>query len=78
MREADLVVLCLPDERPRKLWLWWSRWAAMRPRSSMPAPRIGSRRLGLRVPRDGCGPGEALREANRVSNPGCYPTARMR
>jgi len=76
MRAVDLVVLCLPDEAARQ-----GRGADRRTGQGCPkgdrrqhgAPRCP--RLGVRLPRDGCGQTEAVRKARRVSNPGCYPTA---
>jgi N-acetyl-gamma-glutamyl-phosphate reductase len=75
MREADLVVLCLPDAAAKE---------AVAIADSMPGggPRILDASTAHRVadgwvygfPELAPGQADAIREARRVSNPGCYPT----
>jgi N-acetyl-gamma-glutamyl-phosphate reductase len=75
MREADLVVLCLPDEAARAAVGLIERLGAQ-------APRVVDASTAHRVapgwtygfPEMAPGQAAAVRRARRVSNPGCYPT----
>ena len=75
MAEVDLVVLCLPDEAAKEIGGAGRRaWRRTRRSCSMPAPRIGSTRLGLRLPGADAGQAAQIAAAHAVANPGCYPT----
>jgi N-acetyl-gamma-glutamyl-phosphate reductase len=75
MRQADLVVLCLPDR---------AALAAVALLASLgdAAPKVVDASTAHRVaegwvygfPEMDAGQAEAIRRARRVSNPGCYPT----
>jgi N-acetyl-gamma-glutamyl-phosphate reductase len=76
MREADLVVLCLPDDAAKAA-------VALIDTLGADAPRIVDASTAHRVaegwvygfPEMDDAQAEAVRRAKRVSNPGCYPTA---
>jgi N-acetyl-gamma-glutamyl-phosphate reductase len=76
MREVDLVVLCLPDEAAKEA-------VALADQLGDAAPRIVDASTAHRVapgwvygfPEMDKGQAEAVRQARRVTNPGCYPTA---
>jgi len=75
MRQADLAVLCLPDEAAREA-------VALLTSLGDDAPKIVDASSAHRVaegwvygfPEMAAGQAEAIRKAKRVSNPGCYPT----
>ncbi|MBI1239369.1 MAG: N-acetyl-gamma-glutamyl-phosphate reductase [Alphaproteobacteria bacterium] len=75
MREADVVVLCLPDEAAREA-------VALIDQIGDQAPRVLDASSAHRVadgwtygfPEMGAGQSGAIAAARRVSNPGCYPT----
>ena len=75
MREADVVVLCLPDDAAREA-------VALADSLNQDAPRIIDASSAHRTA-DGwvygfpeliSGQADAIRQASRVANPGCYPT----
>jgi len=76
MREADLVVLCLPDEAAREA-------VALIDAMGPDGPKVIDASTAHRVaqgwvygfPEMDADQTEAVRSARRVSNPGCYPTA---
>jgi N-acetyl-gamma-glutamyl-phosphate reductase len=76
MREADLVVLCLPDAAAREA-------VALIDEMGPDGPKVIDASTAHRVaqgwvygfPEMDPGQTEAVRSARRVSNPGCYPTA---
>jgi N-acetyl-gamma-glutamyl-phosphate reductase len=76
MREVDLVVLCLPDDAARQA-------VALADQLGSDAPRIVDASTAHRVapgwvygfPEMDKGQAQAIRQARRVTNPGCYPTA---
>jgi N-acetyl-gamma-glutamyl-phosphate reductase len=76
MREVDLVVLCLPDDAAKEA-------VAMADTLGESAPKIVDASTAHRVapgwvygfPEMDAAQGEAVRNAKRVTNPGCYPTA---
>jgi N-acetyl-gamma-glutamyl-phosphate reductase len=75
MREADLVVLCLPDEAAKEA-------VALVGSLGGDAPKVIDASTAHRVadgwvygfPEMDAGQAAAIRKASRVSNPGCYPT----
>jgi N-acetyl-gamma-glutamyl-phosphate reductase len=75
MAEADLVVLCLPDEAAKEA-------AAMAGGLGADAPKLLDASTAHRVHPDWTygfaemidGQGERIAAAGKVSNPGCYPT----
>ena len=75
MHEADLVVLCLPDDAAREA-------VALADQLGENAPRILDASTAHRVapgwvygfPELDKGQADAVRKAARVANPGCYPT----
>jgi len=75
LRQADLVVLCLPDDAAREA-------VAMCEALGDDAPRILDASTAHRTsggwvygfPELSAGQAEAVRTAKRVANPGCYPT----
>lgn len=75
MRQADLVVLCLPDEVAKEA-------AAQLASLGDNGPKVVDGSSAHRVaegwvygfPEMAAGQTEAIRKAKRVSNPGCYPT----
>jgi N-acetyl-gamma-glutamyl-phosphate reductase len=75
MRAADLVVLCLPDQAAQEA-------VALMASLGDDAPKVVDASTAHRVaegwvygfPEMGAGQAEAIRQARRVSNPGCYPT----
>ncbi|MBR1222972.1 N-acetyl-gamma-glutamyl-phosphate reductase [Bradyrhizobium sp. U87765 SZCCT0131] len=75
MEQADLVVLCLPDDAAKEA-------VALADSLGAQAPRILDASSAHRVadgwtfgfPELAPGQDEAIRTAKRVSNPGCYPT----
>ncbi len=76
MREVDLVVLCLPDEAAKEA-------VALIDELGADGPKVVDASTAHRVapgwvygfPEMDAGQAEAVRNARRVSNPGCYPTA---
>jgi N-acetyl-gamma-glutamyl-phosphate reductase len=76
MREVDLVVLCLPDDAAREA-------VALVDSLGRDAPRIVDASTAHRVaegwvygfPEMDAGQVDKVRKAQRVTNPGCYPTA---
>jgi N-acetyl-gamma-glutamyl-phosphate reductase len=75
MREADLVVLCLPDEAAREAAAWLATLADAAPKviDASTAHRVAEGWV-YGFPELDAGQAEAVRVARRVSNPGCYPT----
>lgn len=70
--EADIAVLCLPDEAAREL-AGWPEAAGTRLLDASTAHRVADGwTYGL--PELAPGQRDAIRAATRVSNPGCYPT----
>ena len=75
MREADLVVLCLPDAAAREAAAWLATLGEA-------APKVVDASTAHRVdegwvygfPELDAAQAAAIRSAKRVSNPGCYPT----
>src|SRR5262245_6548277 len=75
MRQADLVVLCLPDEAAKEA-------VAQLATLGEDAPKVVDASSAHRVaegwvygfPEMDAGQAAAIRIAKRVSNPGCYPT----
>jgi N-acetyl-gamma-glutamyl-phosphate reductase len=75
MAEADLVILCLPDEAAREA-------AAMAEGLGAAAPKLLDASTAHRVdpawtygfPEMRCGQPAAIAAARNVANPGCYPT----
>jgi len=75
MREADLVVLCLPDDAAREA-------VALADELGADAPKILDASTAHRVapgwvygfPELDAHQADAIRKAKRVANPGCYPT----
>jgi N-acetyl-gamma-glutamyl-phosphate reductase len=75
MREADLVVLCLPDQAALEA-------VALLESLGDDAPKVVDASTAHRVaegwvygfPEMEAGQAAAIRQARRVSNPGCYPT----
>jgi N-acetyl-gamma-glutamyl-phosphate reductase len=75
MREADLIVLCLPDDAAREA-------VALAAELGDEAPRILDASTAHRVATDwvygfaelGKDQAQAIAAARRVANPGCYPT----
>jgi N-acetyl-gamma-glutamyl-phosphate reductase len=75
MRQADLVVLCLPDEAAREA-------VALIDSLAEESPKVVDASTAHRVEAGwvygfaemAAGQADAIRQAARVSNPGCYPT----
>ena len=75
MREADLVVLCLPDAAAIEAAAWLETLGDRGPKviDASTAHRVaGGWVYGF--PELDAGQAEAIKAARRVSNPGCYPT----
>jgi N-acetyl-gamma-glutamyl-phosphate reductase len=71
--EADLAVLCLPDDASREA-AGWAAETGTRVVDASTAHRVASDwEYGL--PELSAGQRDRIRGADRVSNPGCYPTA---
>lgn len=78
MADSDLVVLCLPDAASREAVAMVDKIAA----DGGKAPRILDASTAFRISPDwtygfpelSADQPEAIRQATRVSNPGCYPT----
>lgn len=71
--EADLAVLCLPDEAAREAAAWADHHDT-RVLDASTAHRVGEGWV-YGLPELEPGQRERIRVAPRVSNPGCYPTA---
>jgi N-acetyl-gamma-glutamyl-phosphate reductase len=76
MRQADLVVLCLPDEAAKEAVALIDSLGANGPKivDGSTAHRIAPGWV-YGFPEMDAGQTQAVRKARRVSNPGCYPTA---
>jgi N-acetyl-gamma-glutamyl-phosphate reductase len=75
MREADLVVLCLPDAAAVEAAAWLATLGDAAPKviDASTAHRVADGWV-YGFPELDSGQAEAVRAARRVSNPGCYPT----
>jgi N-acetyl-gamma-glutamyl-phosphate reductase len=75
MREADLVVLCLPDAAAIEAAAWLAELGDAAPKviDASTAHRVAAGWI-YGFPELDAGQAEAVRMARRVSNPGCYPT----
>ena len=75
MREADLVVLCLPDAAAIEAAAWLATLADEAPKviDASTAHRVAEGWV-YGFPELDAGQTAAVRGARRVSNPGCYPT----
>jgi N-acetyl-gamma-glutamyl-phosphate reductase len=75
MREADLVVLCLPDEAAIAAAAWIATLGDAGPKviDASTAHRVADGWV-YGFPEMDAGQEAAIRAARRVSNPGCYPT----
>ncbi len=70
---ADVAVLCLPDDAARDA-ATWADDAPVRILDASTAHRVADGWV-YGLPELARGQREAIRQAKRVSNPGCYPTA---
>jgi N-acetyl-gamma-glutamyl-phosphate reductase len=75
MREADLVVLCLPDAAAIEAAAWLATLGDAAPKviDASTAHRVADGWV-YGFPELDAGQEDAVRAARRVSNPGCYPT----
>jgi N-acetyl-gamma-glutamyl-phosphate reductase len=75
MRDADLVVLCLPDEAAIEATAWLATLGNAAPKviDASTAHRVADGWV-YGFPELDTGQAGAIRTARRVSNPGCYPT----
>jgi N-acetyl-gamma-glutamyl-phosphate reductase len=75
MREADLVVLCLPDAAAIEAAAWLARLGDAAPKviDASTAHRVAEGWV-YGFPELDASQAEAIKAARRVSNPGCYPT----
>jgi len=75
MREADLVVLCLPDAAAIEAAAWLATLGNAAPKviDASTAHRVADGWV-YGFPELDAGQAEAVRAARQVSNPGCYPT----
>jgi N-acetyl-gamma-glutamyl-phosphate reductase len=75
MREADLVVLCLPDAAAVQVAAWLKEMGAAAPKvvDASTAHRVAEGWAYGFAELD-AGQSAAIASATRVSNPGCYPT----
>ncbi len=75
MREADLVVLCLPDEAAIEATAWLATLGDAAPKAidASTAHRVADGWV-YGFPELHAGQTAAVRNARRVANPGCYPT----
>jgi N-acetyl-gamma-glutamyl-phosphate reductase len=75
MREADVVVLCLPDEAAVEAAAWLAPLGRAGPKviDASTAHRVAEGWV-YGFPEMDAGQAAAIAAANRVSNPGCYPT----
>ena len=71
--DADLAILCLPDDAARQA-AQWARSASTRVIDTSTAHRTADGWV-YGLPEMDCEVRRQIREADRVSNPGCYPTA---
>jgi N-acetyl-gamma-glutamyl-phosphate reductase len=75
MREADLVVLCLPDAAAIEAAAWLATLGDAAPKvvDASTAHRVADGWV-YGFPELHAGQAEAIRAARQVANPGCYPT----
>jgi N-acetyl-gamma-glutamyl-phosphate reductase len=75
MREADLVVLCLPDAAAIEAAAWLASLGAAAPKvvDASTAHRVAEGWV-YGFPELNAGQAAAVKAARQVSNPGCYPT----
>lgn len=73
LNSADVAILCLPDDAARQAVTWIEN-PAVRVIDPSTAHRVASGWL-FGLPELGPGQRQRIREAKRVTNPGCYSTA---